>query len=137
MDSSANDIGRHFRDRPQPTDLCDLCGAVVPVREQTVLRVQDSSAVTMDTRFDGHRLLRTCGEGHMSRLAAVYRARPFVQEELWAGQITRAVSVLGPLPETEKYDMVVALTGLDEDQIMRAVAWQDSHGQPSGDAGHS
>ena len=30
------------------------------------------------------------------------------------------------------YERVVALTGLDEEHLMRAVAWKESHGHPSG-----
>ncbi|MCX5215824.1 hypothetical protein OG689_42505 [Kitasatospora sp. NBC_00240] len=43
-----------------------------------------------------------------------------------------AVRLLGPLDEEELYERVVAMTGLDEEQLMRAVAWEDSHGHPSG-----
>ncbi|MFD0258940.1 hypothetical protein ACFVH7_11795 [Kitasatospora indigofera] len=92
----------------------------------------DSSAVAEDARLDGERLLRACGEQHLARLAVDYRLRPFVPEELWAGQITRAVRLLGPLDEEEMYERVVTMTGLDEEQLMRAVARQDSHGHPPG-----
>ncbi|MFE2914823.1 hypothetical protein [Kitasatospora indigofera] len=85
-----------------------------------------------DSRFDGERLLRACGEQHLARLAVQYRRRPFVPEELWAGQITRAVRLLGPLDEEEMFERVVEMTGLDEEQLMRAVAWHDSHGHLSG-----
>ncbi|WP_371502997.1 VWA domain-containing protein [Kitasatospora sp. NBC_00374] len=97
-----------------------------------VLRAPDSSAVAMDARFDGERLLRACCEPHLARLVAAYQHRRFVAEELWAGQITRAVRLLGPLDEEEMYDRVVAVIGLDEEQLMRAVAWQGSHSGPSG-----
>ncbi|MFI6448847.1 MULTISPECIES: hypothetical protein [unclassified Kitasatospora] len=40
--------------------------------------------------------------------------------------------LLGPLDEKEMYDRVVVMTGLDEEQMMRAVAWQDGHGHSSG-----
>ncbi len=113
-------------------ELCDVCGALVAAGELAVLRVLDSSAVAEDARLDGERLLRACGEPHLARLAADYQLRPFVPEELWAGQVTRAVRLLGPLDEEELYERVVAMTGLDEEQLMRAVAWQDSHGHPSG-----
>ncbi|MFE3110593.1 hypothetical protein [Kitasatospora indigofera] len=62
-----------------------------------MLRVPDSSAVATDSRFDGERLLRAWQ--HLARLAVQYQRRPFVPEELWAGQITRAVRLLGPLDE--------------------------------------
>lgn len=115
------------------SELCDECGVLAPLRDMQVLWMPDSSAVDMDPRFDGERLLRACGKPHLVRLAAAYRHRPFVLEELWAGQITRAVRLLGPLvDEAEMYDRMVAMTGLDDEQVMRAVAWQDSHDHPSG-----
>ncbi|WP_371502878.1 hypothetical protein OG871_37145 [Kitasatospora sp. NBC_00374] len=129
MDGSDGEAGTGSGDGPE---LCDLCGVLAPVRDLVVLRVPDSSAVAVDSRLDGERLLRACCEPHLARLAAAYRCRPFVTEELWAGQITRAVRLLGPLDEEEMYERVVAMTGLDEEQLMRAVAWQDSHGHPSG-----
>ncbi|MFJ1706333.1 hypothetical protein [Kitasatospora sp. NPDC088346] len=117
---------------PDGSDLCDQCAVVVPADRLAVLRVPDSSAVTGDARFDGERLLRACGEAHLVELAAVYQHRPFVTEELWAGQITRAVALLGPLDDDEMYDRVAAMTGLDEEQVMRAAAWQETHGRPFG-----
>ncbi|MER8187225.1 hypothetical protein [Kitasatospora sp. NPDC094015] len=114
-------------------ELCDRCGALVPGPELVVLRVPDSSAVAGDVSFDGERLLRACGEAHLIELAAAYQRRPFVTEELWSGQITRAVRRLGPLDDEEElYDRVVATTGLSEEQLMRAAAWQESHGRPLG-----
>ncbi|MER8188669.1 hypothetical protein [Kitasatospora sp. NPDC094015] len=109
-------------------DLCDVCGALVPRRRLEVLRVPDSSAVTMDARFDGERLLRACCEPHLVQLAAGYQHRPFVAEELWSEQIVRAVRLLGPMDEEELYERVIALTGLDEEQLMRAAAWREDHG---------
>ncbi|WP_354642929.1 hypothetical protein [Kitasatospora camelliae] len=63
-------------------ELCDECGLLAPARELVVLRVPDSSAVDTDPRFDGERLLHACCEPHLVRLAAGYRRRPFVVEEL-------------------------------------------------------
>ncbi|MFD5087420.1 hypothetical protein ACFWOG_32900 [Kitasatospora sp. NPDC058406] len=114
------------------SELCDACGALVAVGKAAVLWVSDSSAVGTDGRSDGERLLRACGERHLAWLAVRYRRRPFVPEELWAGQITRAVRLLGPLDDEEMYERVIEMTGLDEERLIRAVAWQDSHGRPSG-----
>ncbi|MCX5215837.1 hypothetical protein OG689_42575 [Kitasatospora sp. NBC_00240] len=129
MDRSDGTAGTGSGDVPE---LCDVCGTLAPARDQAVLRVPDSSAVAVDQRFDGERLLRACGEPHLAQLAAAYQRRVFVPEELWAGQITRAVQMLGPLEEEEMYERVVAMTGLDEEQLMRALAWQDSRDHPSG-----
>ncbi|MEU9130580.1 hypothetical protein AB0D08_21190 [Kitasatospora sp. NPDC048540] len=107
-------------------ELCDQCGTLVPIGDAVGLRVPDSSAVTAEARFDGERLLRACCESHLFQLADFYHRRPFVKEELWSGQITRAVGELGPLDEDEMYERVMAVTGLDEEQLMRAVAWRDS-----------
>ncbi|MFD5088575.1 hypothetical protein ACFWOG_38955 [Kitasatospora sp. NPDC058406] len=62
-----------------------------------MLRVPDSCAVAMDACLDGVRLLHACGVRHLAQLAVRYRRCPFVPEELWAGQVTRAVRLLGPL----------------------------------------
>ncbi|MEU9133848.1 hypothetical protein AB0D08_38160 [Kitasatospora sp. NPDC048540] len=113
-------------------ELCDACGRLVPVRHLVMLRVPDSSAVSGDARFDGERLLRACCDAHLIALAVGYQHRPFVPEELWSGQITRAVRLLGPLGWEEMYDRLIAMTGLGEEQVMRAVAWQEEHRHPSG-----
>ncbi|WP_051813002.1 hypothetical protein [Kitasatospora sp. MBT63] len=67
------------------------------------------------------------------RLAAVYQPRPFVVEELWAGQIARLCAswAVGRY-EKEMYDGLVAMTGLDEERLRRAVARQNGHDRPSG-----
>lgn len=107
---------------------------MVPARQLVVSRAPDSSAVSMDARLDGQRLLRACCEPHLIELAVGYLRRPFVPEELWSGQITRAVRLLDPLEGEQMYEQVVAITGLDEEQVMRAVAWQEGHGSPFGSA---
>ncbi|WP_405015258.1 hypothetical protein [Kitasatospora sp. NBC_01539] len=103
----------------------------MPAGQMVMSYVPDSSAVTGDARFDGQRLLRACGEPHLIELAASYQHRPFVTEELWSAQITRAVRRLGPLDQEEMYERVVTMTGLSEEQLLKAVAWQDSHSRPA------
>ncbi|WP_371503526.1 hypothetical protein OG871_39300 [Kitasatospora sp. NBC_00374] len=131
MDHSDAAEGVGSGDAPE---LCDGCGRMVPARQLVVSRAPDSSAVSMDARLDGQRLLRACCEPHLIELAVGYLRRPFVPEELWSGQITRAVRLLDPLEGEQMYEQVVAITGLDEEQVMRAVAWQEGHGSPFGSA---
>ncbi|MFJ1709274.1 hypothetical protein [Kitasatospora sp. NPDC088346] len=113
-------------------ELYDERGLLAPAPELVLLRVPDSSAVATDPRVDGRRRLRACCDPHLARLAAGYQRRPFVVEELWVGQITRAVRLPGPLDEKKMYERVVAMAGLDEEQLMRALAGQDGHGHSSG-----
>ena len=113
-------------------ELCDLCGS--PVAPETVvsLQVPDSSAVTDDEHLDGIRLLRACTREHLARLAAAYQLRPFAAEELWAGQIVRALRRLGPADDDlELYDRLIQATGLDDEQMLSAANWQErtSHGR--------
>ncbi|WP_371503085.1 hypothetical protein OG871_37965 [Kitasatospora sp. NBC_00374] len=68
----------------------------------------------------------------MVQLATDYQHRPLIAEELWAGQITRAVRLLGPLDDEAMYEQVVAITGLNEEQVMRAAAWRETHRHPFG-----
>lgn len=82
--------------------------------------------MSVAARFDGDRLLRVCCDAHVIALAVSYQRRPFIPEVLWSGQITRAVRPLGPLGWEEMYDRMVA-TGLGEEQVMRAITWQEEH----------
>ncbi|MGV9253847.1 hypothetical protein [Streptomyces sp. NPDC003697] len=106
-------------------ELCDLCGATFPADGAVTSRVPDSSAVhPTDERSDGIRLLTACGDAHLAVLREVYGRRPFVQEELWAGKITRALTS-GPSALT--VEQLACRTGLHEPQLRRAVAWHNRH----------
>ncbi|TWD25323.1 hypothetical protein FB570_103107 [Streptomyces sp. T12] len=108
-------------DAPAP-ELCDLCARTFPPGEAVRGYVADSSAVhPADPLHDGLRRVTACCEAHLEEVRAVYRRRPFVQEELWAGKIGR---VLGSGPPVATTDLACR-TGLDEPDIRRAIAWHN------------
>ncbi|WP_324788467.1 hypothetical protein [Streptomyces sp. H51] len=104
-------------------ELCDLCAATFPGSEAVTGYVPDSSAVhPADDWFDGLRRLTACCDAHFDALSRTYRDRPFVQEELWAAKITRALTSGPPVLTTEQLG---CRTGLHEPEIRRAVAWHN------------
>ncbi|MEU3254868.1 hypothetical protein [Streptomyces sp. NPDC006997] len=104
-------------------ELCDLCAAAFPESEAVTGYAPDSSAThpTHD-RFDGTRRLTACCEAHLEALRETYRRRPFVEEELWAAKITRALTSGPPVLTLEQLG---CRTGLHEPDIRRAVAWHN------------
>ncbi|GAT80696.1 hypothetical protein CF54_31010 [Streptomyces sp. F-3] len=112
-------------DRPLPSELCDLCGAVFPRSEAVRGRVADSSAVhPTDVWADGLRRVVACCEEHLEAIRKEYEGRAFVPEELWAAKIDRALS-----GGTQSLTMgqLGCRTGLQESQIRRAIAWHNAH----------
>ncbi len=110
---------------PLPLELCDLCGVTLPADEAVCAYVPDSSAVQPGREwFDGLRLLTACGEEHLAVLREKYRLRPFVQEELWAAKIDRALSADTPVLTMSQLG---CRTGLHEPEIRRAIAWHNAH----------
>ncbi|GAA2281413.1 hypothetical protein GCM10010145_60370 [Streptomyces ruber] len=118
---------RRKRARPLPLELCDLCAATFPADEAVREYVPDSSSAhaTRD-RYDGLRLLTACREEHLEELRETYRRRPFVEEELWAAKITRALTT-GPPALT--LTQLGCRTGLHAPEIRRAIAWHNRHRQ--------
>ncbi|MFB7596836.1 hypothetical protein [Streptomyces sp. NPDC056160] len=113
---------------PVPLELCDLCALAFPADEAVSGYVPDSSAVhpTQDW-CDGMRLVTACGEAHFAVVQEQYRHRPFVQEELWAAKIDRALS--GGTPVLTLVQLGCR-TGLHEPEIRRAIAWHNAHLPP-------
>ncbi|MEU6476430.1 hypothetical protein ABZ858_05975 [Streptomyces sp. NPDC047017] len=113
---------------PLPLELCDLCARTFPADEAVREYVPDSSAVhpTRDW-FDGLRPVTACCEAHLAAVRDRYRLRPFVQEELWAAKIDRALAT-----GTHVLTMVQlgCRTGLHEPEIRRAIAWHNDHLPP-------
>ncbi|MFF6995307.1 hypothetical protein ACFY93_10160 [Streptomyces sp. NPDC008313] len=105
-------------------ELCDLCGAVVP-KDRTVSEYvpDSSSAQPAGDWFDGLRLITACTDAHLEELREHYRRRPFVDEELAAAKIGRALST--SLPGLTM-DQLGCRTGLDEPDIRRAIAWHNA-----------
>ncbi|MCX5446433.1 hypothetical protein [Streptomyces nigrescens] len=83
--------------------------------------VRDSSFLhPYDPDLDGLRRLGACGPAHLRELQQLYRQRPFVKEELWAGKIARALRTQPDLNEGELADV----TGLNYIQIERSLTWE-------------
>ncbi|WP_320781514.1 hypothetical protein [Streptomyces sp. CRN 30] len=124
---------RARRASTSPLELCDLCGAAFPAEAAVSEYVPDSSSAhaTRD-RYDGLRLLTACREEHLEELRETYRRRPFVQEELWAAKITRALTAGPPaLPLTQ----LARRTGLHAPDIRRAIEWHNRHRREDGGTG--
>ncbi|GAA3825884.1 hypothetical protein [Streptomyces chiangmaiensis] len=104
-------------------ELCDLCAAAFPRDEAVRGHVPDSSSAhpTQDW-FDGLRLITACSDTHFGVIREAYRRRPFVEEELWAAKIGRALTTGSPVVSLLE---LACRTGLDEQQIRRAVAWHN------------
>ncbi|MDF9814577.1 hypothetical protein [Streptomyces sp. SPB162] len=112
---------RTDRSRVPETDICDLCARRLTDGCRLGL-VQDSSAIhTRTPARDGRRLVVACSPEHLAVLQQEYRARPYVPEELWAGQIDRAQALQPPPPTREA---LAAATGLSPLEIQRALAWK-------------
>jgi hypothetical protein len=87
--------------------------------------VHDSSFVSaVDPALDGSRLVCACSAEHLTELELSYADRPFVEPELWAAKIRRAVRAtqhrLDPLADRH---WVATMTGLTTDQIGAAIDW--------------
>ncbi|MET8568831.1 hypothetical protein [Streptomyces sp. NPDC004783] len=109
--------------RAVPTELCDLCAKVFPKDEAVRGYVPDSSAAHATNEwFDGLRLITACCDDHFDVVKEGYQDRPFVDEELWAAKLTRALSKGPPALSVEQ---LACRTGLQEPQIRRAIAWHN------------
>ncbi|GHB58502.1 hypothetical protein GCM10010377_56830 [Streptomyces viridiviolaceus] len=112
-------------------ELCDLCAAVFPEDRAVRGYVQDSSAAHPEhDGDDGLRLVTACGNDHFDTIAQGYRHRPFVQEELWAAKVSRALTT-GPTALTMQ--QLAWETGLHEPQIRRGIAWHNQRMRQSQD----
>ncbi|MFG2758051.1 hypothetical protein [Streptomyces wuyuanensis] len=103
------------------TARCDLCDA--PATDERGLRthVKDSAYLhPHDPRLNGDRPLTACTAEHLTELIKKMGARPFVDEELWAGKIARA---LAAHPRGLNHYALAMETGLTQDQITQAALW--------------
>ncbi|MFG3120103.1 hypothetical protein ACGF4C_37830 [Streptomyces sp. NPDC048197] len=104
-------------------ELCDLCAATFAESEAVRGYVPDSSSVSSTNDwFDGLRRITACGSEHFAVVKALYTHRPFVQEELWAAKITRALAAGPPVLSVAE---LACRTGLHEPEIGRAIAWHN------------
>ncbi|WP_433860093.1 hypothetical protein [Streptomyces kronopolitis] len=104
-------------------ELCDLCGVVISDQSEINAVVRDSSVThAHDAQLDGKRWLTACSREHMAELVEQYKQRPFVDAELWAGKIARAIEAHGGRISSEE---LAEETGLAQDQIEIGVLWQN------------
>lgn len=104
-------------------ELCDLCGTVVADNTELYAVVPDSSVVhAVDPRLDGKRMVVGCSREHLAELVEQYKGRPFIDAELWAGKIGRAIEARGGKVTPEK---LTEETGLTEAQIELGMLWQN------------
>ena len=109
--------------KPVPMELCDLCARIFPEDEAVRGYVPDSSAAHATKEwFDGLRLITTCCDDHFDVIKDGYAHRPFVDEELWAAKLTRALTTG---PTALSMDQLGCRTGLQEPQIRAAIAWHN------------
>ena len=110
-------------DQDEP-ELCDYCGTVASDKTALYAFVPDSSATHAHApALDGKRLVTACSEQHLDALADQYRSRPFVEAELWAGKILRAVK---DNPGKRIDDaLLTELTGLTVEQIHAGITWHN------------
>ncbi|MEK2495081.1 hypothetical protein WN990_36615 [Kitasatospora purpeofusca] len=105
-------------------DICDHCGLAVPAQDLLGALVPDSSAVhASDPELDGRRVVTACSAGHLAMLVEVYRSRPFVPEEQYAGKVSRT---LADYDEPVPLSVVAALCGLSEQQAQQGVDWHNA-----------
>ncbi|MFC7344499.1 hypothetical protein [Saccharopolyspora griseoalba] len=111
-------------DEHDGAELCDWCGTVITDGSELYSFARDSSVIhSRNPRFDGHRFLTACGHEHMQQLIEQYHQRLFVEAELWAGKIERAIK---QHPGQRIDDAtLVELTGLTVDQIHQGIDYQN------------
>ena len=81
----------------------------------------DSSAIhPSEPGMDGRRLVAACGAEHVARLRAT--ARPWVDEEFWAGRLARAERGRPGRPESP--NVLARRVGITTEQMQRALAWR-------------
>ncbi|MGW5688994.1 hypothetical protein [Nonomuraea sp. NPDC003754] len=103
---------------------CMWCGTKVADGSELFSVAPDSSMVhASDPTWDGHRVLIACSPEHLAVLQEHYRRRPFVDEELWAGKLARALEGVDCTPPLAE---LTEATGLSLEQLQRCLAWIDT-----------
>lgn len=125
-DGEVTDGGEPGESQALP-ELCDLCGEEISGQAEIHALVPDSSVIHgHDPQMDGKRWLTACSCEHMGALADVYEQRPFVEAELWAGKIGRAVEAHRGRISPEE---LAEATGLTQAQIEDGELWQSLDAQ--------
>lgn len=106
-----------------PPKPCAWCGMAISDGTEINGMAPDSSVTHADNpACDGKRFLTACSREHLVALQEHYRHRPFVEEELWAGKIARALDS----PHVLTAEDLEKVTGLSRQQIQRSVAWLEA-----------
>ncbi|MFD5428279.1 hypothetical protein [Streptomyces sp. NPDC127084] len=106
---------------PEPLERCGQCQALIEEGEALGTHVPDSSYLhPHDPTRDGDRPLIACSPEHLAELMKAAGARPYLDVELWAGKIDRA---LATCPQGLSLYALAVKTGLTQDQIEQAALW--------------
>jgi hypothetical protein len=104
--------------------VCGWCGRRVTRHEEQYAVLWDSSAIhPSEAGMDGRRLVAACGAEHVAAVRAA--ARPWVDEEFWAGRLARAECGRPGRPESR--DVLAHRAGITVEQMQRALAWRQGH----------
>ncbi|TQF02800.1 hypothetical protein E6W39_11705 [Kitasatospora acidiphila] len=115
---------------PEVPRPCDLCGGPPTNDPEIFALVVDSSFIhSTDQRFDGQRFLVACGRVHLAVLVERYRRRPFIEEELWAGQVARAATWLSRLRTPYDLESLAQAAGVTQEELLRAARWTVDQGE--------
>jgi hypothetical protein len=105
---------------------CGWCRRRIARHQEQFAVLWDSSAIhPTEAGMDGRRLVAACGAEHVAMLRAA--ARPWIEEELWAGRLARAERGHGR-PEPEH--ALAHRAGITIEQMQRALAWRQVHPVP-------
>jgi hypothetical protein len=119
---------------PDKPELCDLCNALVTDGTERYAFVTDSSVIhPSDPALDGERLVVACCADHMRRLRVEAAARPYVEAELWARKLLRAMEDAKQAGRTRlSVEELRRASGLTNEQIRAAVEWmeREDHDDP-------
>ncbi|MGN5381163.1 hypothetical protein ACQ4WX_40585 [Streptomyces lasalocidi] len=116
------DVGEGGESEVLP-ELCGLCGEEISGQAEVHAAVPDSSVIHgYDPKMDGKRWLTACSREHLAALVDVYAQRPFVDAELWAGKIGRAVEAHRGRISPEE---LAEETGLTQAQVEVGQSWQE------------
>jgi hypothetical protein len=103
---------------------CDWCGRRITRRREQYAVLWDSSVIhPTEAGMDGRRLVTACGAEHVAALRTA--ARPWVDEEFWAGRLARAER--GRPGRPESLHVLARRAGITIEQMQRALAWRQGH----------
>jgi hypothetical protein len=103
---------------------CGWCGRRIRRHEEQYAVLWDSAAIhPTEAEIDGRRLIAACGAEHVATPRAA--ARPWVDEELWAGRLARAERGRHGRPESTH--VLARRAGITIEQMQRALAGRQGH----------